>query len=71
MCHILGQGEIPGCIEELFESAETLHAKMKADPDNKTLAHAVHAFEAELQAFTTESLKAVERLQAKVDELNA
>lgn len=69
MCHVLGQNDLEECIPELFATAETLHAKMKANPDDKTLANATNAFENKLQAFTTTTLSAVDKLQAEANAL--
>ena len=69
MPHIIGSGEIPGCITELFESDEVMHDKIETMDEPQK--HKAEALEKELQAFVDEALKKVESFQARVDELNA
>lgn len=61
--------DIPECFEKLFAAAETLHAKMKANPDDKELAGRVKGFEERLQAFVTHTIKAADAMTSEADEL--
>lgn len=69
MPHIEGAPDLETCVVELFDSDETMHAKISTMSAEQ--AHKAEAFENELQAWTTETLKKVEGFQARVDELNA
>jgi hypothetical protein len=65
--HIIGEDDLMQCVPELFAASETLHAKMgtmEGDALNKA-----SAFEKHLQAWTTETLKAVERMTKEAEDL--